>query len=157
RGCTGLGRRGAVSPDERRRRPAVQHDVPEPLLRGGALMRAARFLSLRIVALAAVAAAGCNEVHYWGIDVTFNKDTASSGFAAGEVERIQVCVMRVSGADSASLRIGPNMNGLPMAPGFAHLGIVEFSTFADSGQLTFTMDCYDDVATVDPCKVGSGT
>src|SRR5262245_24944695 len=114
-------------------------------------MRAARLLSLGIVALAAVAAAGCNEFHYYDIDVSFNKDLASGGFAAGEVEKIQVCVMAVSGADSASMRIGPNAQGLPMAPGFSHLGIVEFSTFADSGTLTFTMSCYDDTSTVDAC------
>ena len=36
------------------------------------------------------------------------------------------------------------------------MGIVEFATFEDSGQLTFTFAAYDDSTTVDACKTGQG-
>jgi hypothetical protein len=36
------------------------------------------------------------------------------------------------------------------------MGIVEFATFVDSGQLTFTFTAFDDSTTVDACKTGQG-
>jgi hypothetical protein len=107
--------------------------------------------------LALVAAAGCNEYHYYDLDVTFNQNTAAGGFAANEVSRIQVCVFSVSGEDSGSFRIGPNAQNLPLQNGATRLGIVEFSTFADSGNLNFKMECYASNVTVPNCKVGEGT
>ena len=78
-------------------------------------MRAVHLLP--VLALAA-AAGGCNEYHYYDVTVTFNGNTAAGGFNAGsEIAAIQVCVMSVSGADNASKRLGPNANGLPIAPG----------------------------------------
>ena len=117
-------------------------------------MRALRVL-LPVLALAA--AAGCNDFHYYDLNVTFNGATASGGFAANEPARIQVCVFSVSGEDSGSFRIGPNRQNLPLQNGSTTLGIVEFSTFADSGTLNFKMECYDDSSTVPACKVGEGT
>jgi hypothetical protein len=116
-----------------------------------------RALRLLLPMLALVAAAGCNEYHYYDLNVTFNGATASGGFAANEPARIQVCVMTVSGEDSGSLRIGPNMQNLPLQNGSTTLGIVEFSTFADSGTLNFKMECYAASNTVPNCKVGEGT
>ena len=84
-------------------------------------MRVARLLPLGFVALAAVAAAGCNEFHYYDIDVSF-----SGGLTGNDVQLIQFCTMTVSGADSKSTRLGPNGNGFPIMPlGSTHLGIVE--------------------------------
>lgn len=118
------------------------------------MRRLARLLPL----LALVTAAGCNEYHYYDINVKFNLDPASGGFSpvGNEVGTIQVCIMNVSGADSDSIRMGPFAQGLPV-PSNGQFGIVEFSTFADSGQLTFTMSCYDDTTTTDACKTGEGT
>jgi hypothetical protein len=118
------------------------------------MRRLARLLPL----LALVAAAGCNEYHYYDINVKFNLDSANGGFSpiGNEVTTIQVCIMNVTGADSDSMRMGPFAQGLPVSS-TGVLGIVEFSTFADSGQLTFTMSCYDDTTTTNDCKTGEGT
>ena len=118
------------------------------------MRRLARLLPL----LALVAAAGCNEYHYYDINVKFSLDPNNGGFSpvGNEVSTIQVCIMDVSGADSDSIRMGPFAQGLPIGS-TGQLGIVEFSTFADSGQLTFTMSCYDDTTTTTECKTGVGT
>jgi len=115
-----------------------------------------RLLPMLALVAASVGAAGCNEYHYYDIDVTFN--TAAGQFAGiNEVSTIQVLVMSVTGADSDVLQIGPNSGGLPLQTG-AHLGIFEFSTFADSGQLNFKIDAYDDDSSANPgCKTGEGT
>jgi|SRR5436190_3494600 len=109
------------------------------------------------LALAAAGAAGCNEFHYYDITLSFNGDsTAAQGFKTGEIGNIQVCVVTVSGADSGSLRIGPHQQGLPVMVG-SLVGTFEYSTFADSGTLTFTVDAYDATSTTPDCKVGSGS
>jgi hypothetical protein len=109
-------------------------------------------------ALALVAAAGCNEYHYYDLDVSFN--IASGQFAGtNEISTIQRCIMTVSGADSATITFGLENGCPPMtAAGIGtRVGIVEFATFKDSGQLTFTFAAYDDTTTVDACKTGQGT
>jgi len=118
------------------------------------MRRLARLLPL----LALVAAAGCNEYHYYDISVSFNLTESNGGFSVvgNEVGSLQVCIMNVTGADSGSIRMGPFAQGLPV-PSNGQFGIVEFSTFADSGNLTFTMSCYDDTTTTADCKTGEGT
>jgi hypothetical protein len=63
--------------------------------------------------------------------------------------------MSVTGADSGTLYIGPSKMGLPLTAGATHLGIVEFATFADSGDLTFTLRGYNGQIT-EACKVAEG-
>jgi hypothetical protein len=120
-------------------------------------MRAARLVPLWIAGLVALGASACSEYHYYDIDVSF--DTAAGQFlGTNEISTIQRCVMTVSGADSGQIVMGLNENCPPMtAAGIGtRVGIVEFSTFKDSGTLTFTFDAYDD-STLNPmCKTGSG-
>lgn len=107
-----------------------------------------------VLGVASLGAAGCNEFHYYDVDVTFN--TTSGNFAGiNEISTIQVIVMNVSGADNGSIQIGPNSGGLPLVTG-AHLGVFEFSTFADSGTLTFTALAYDDATSNPGCQTGRG-
>ena len=116
-----------------------------------------RRLARLVPLLALIAAAGCNEYHYYDIDVSFN--IASGQFAGtNEISTIQRCVMTVSGADSGTIVMGLEQGCPPMtvAGVGTRLGIVEFATFADSGQLTFTFAAYDDRTTVDACKTGQG-
>jgi hypothetical protein len=108
-----------------------------------------------VLAVASLGAAGCNDYHYYDIDVTF--DTSSGQFAGiNEISTIQVMRMLVGGADNADFQIGPNANGLPLVTG-AHLGVFEFSTFADSGQLMFTAMAFDDATSNPACLTGQGT
>ena len=90
--------------------------------------------------------------------MNFNLTESNGGFSVvgNEVGSLQVCIMTVSGADSGSIRMGPFAQGLPV-PSNGQFGIVEFSTFADSGNLVFTMSCYDDTTTTPDCKTGEGT
>jgi|KBSMisStandDraft_5_1062788.scaffolds.fasta_scaffold1764757_1 hypothetical protein len=120
-------------------------------------MRALRRLMPILGLAAAAVTAGCSEFHYYDITVTFNQNPSTGGYAANETTRIQVAVFSVSGADSGSFRIGPNTQGLPLSPGFSNLGVVEFSTFADSGTLNFKVEAYDSNVTTADCKVGEGT
>ena len=117
-----------------------------------------RGLARLLPLLALVAAAGCNEYHYYDINVKFNLGSGADQFNPGgnEVGTLQVCIMAVTGADSDSIRMGPFANGLPV-PSTGQLGVVEFSTFADSGNLNFTVSCYDDSTTVPECKAGEGS
>ena len=63
-----------------------------------------------VLAAASLGAAGCNEYHYYDVDVTF--DTSSGQFAGiNEISTIQVMRMLVGGADNADVQIGPNANG----------------------------------------------
>jgi hypothetical protein len=120
-------------------------------------MRAARLLATGVLALAAVTAAGCNDFHYYDIHVSFNNNPSNGGFGPNEPSKVQICLFKVSGADNGTFSIGPNRQGLPLIPGGTDLGIVEFSTFADSGTLTFTVEAYDSTMTVPNCKVGVGS
>jgi hypothetical protein len=114
-----------------------------------------RLLLALVLAGASLGAAGCSEYHYYDIDVTF--DTSSGQFAGiNEISTIQVMRMLVGGADNADFQIGPNANGLPLVTG-AHLGVFEFSTFADSGQLMFTAMAFDDATSNPACLTGQGT
>ena len=108
-----------------------------------------------VLASASLGAVGCSEYHYYDIDVTF--DTSSGQFAGiNEISTIQVMRMLVGGADNADFQIGPNANGLPLVTG-AHLGVFEFSTFADSGTLDFTAQAFDDATSSPGCLTGQGT
>jgi hypothetical protein len=116
-----------------------------------------RLLVILALAAASVGAAGCNDYHYYDVSVSFNIGSGTNQFAvSGEVSTIQVMVMTVSGADNGSIQIGPNANGLPLNSGTT-LGTFEFSTFADSGQLTFTATAFDDANSTPDCKTGQGS
>jgi len=118
-------------------------------------MRALRQL---LPVLTLVVAAGCSEYHYYDLDVSMNTTGGAGSFSivAGDITRIQVLIASVSGADSFSQRLGPNANGLPLSAG-GHLGIIEVSTFADSGTLNFKVEAYASNVTIPECKVGEGT
>ena len=106
-----------------------------------------------VLGVVALGAAGCNEYHYYDVNVKFN---VSAGNFAGitDFSTVQVIVMNVSGADNGSIQIGPNSGGLPATS--STVGVFEFSTFADSGTLTFTALAYNDSTSQQACQVGRG-
>jgi len=122
------------------------------------VLRLLRRLHVGVVALILVGGAGCSEYHYYDIHVTFDLSTGWVG-GVSEISTIQRCKMTVSGADSGSMIMGNAQNCPPMTaagPG-TDVGIVEFSTFSDSGNFTFTFAGYDDQSTTDNCKAAEGT
>ena len=104
-----------------------------------------------------VGGAGCNTYRYFDVQVTFDA-TANPPFTKASAFSVAVCQVTVSGAahDSFKLPDGtcPDMrtNGNPLSG-----GAFEYSTFADSGNITFALDAFQDVSQADNCKIGSGT
>jgi hypothetical protein len=106
-----------------------------------------------VLGVASLGAAGCNEYHYYDVQVNF--DVSAGQFAGStELSTIKVMVMGVSGADTADIQIGPNANGLPNTSSM--FGVFEFATFADSGKLTFNVRAYNDASSNPDCQVGQG-
>jgi len=118
-------------------------------------MRARGILMMGLLALAASGAAGCSTYHYYDIDVQMATSGTGMFGAVDEISRIQIVVMTVTGADSGQKQFGLG-NGFPISAA-GHLGVIEYSTFVDSGTLNFTVDAYDNDSPQAACKVGTGT
>ena len=104
-----------------------------------------RAMPVAALLLAAALAGGCNTYHYFDIQVT-----AASPVTEIETSSMVLQQIVVSGADSANFVVQNSPAGFPA------LGTFEYSTFTDSGQLTFTYNGYQ--TNVDPnliCTTGS--
>ena len=97
--------------------------------------------AMPILLLGAAFAGGCSTYHYYDIDIK-----AMSPVTETEISVMNFCEVLVSGADSGSVALTGG-NGCPPA-GFPDIGTFEFSTFADSGQITFTFNGY--IQNLDP-------
>jgi len=98
-----------------------------------------------------LAAAGCNSFKYFDIHVMFDPAT----FSSTSVRTISVCKMTTSGADSKSFIIDkncpPTSNTDPL-----DMGIFEYSSFADSGTITFKFEGFQDSGEKPECLIGTG-
>lgn len=111
-------------------------------------MRAA-LLGLAALLLSSV---GCSQYKYYDFDTSL--DPAFSFIAVSEV---QYCDLAVTGAESWS---GALINEKNSTAGSCHLtskhmGIIEYSSLADSGSLTFTINVKD--GPTPDCLIGQGT
>jgi len=102
------------------------------------------FLALALLATSLVA--GCNSYHYFDIDVEFGPVTSE------QASQLQFCVLLVSGADSNSANFPSSVAGdqtsvCPPMGNYPKMGTFEYSTFTDSGSLTFTVNGYKAVST----------
>jgi hypothetical protein len=96
------------------------------------LFRFSRALPLLVLVFGALTA-GCNTYHYYDIDVKFMNPVTSQ-----QVSVMKLCLVDVSGATSDELTLDcPPAN-------FPDWGTFEYSTFVDSGSLTFTFNGYFD-------------
>jgi hypothetical protein len=127
-------------------------------------MRApARFARLALPLLLALGGVGCHTYKYVDVAVDFDPVTFTN---ANDVFRILVCKVTVSGADSAVFNLPNNRPAdRPMAAicpnhtgtGDSYsAGTFEWSTFADSGNLTFKIEGFDSTGAQPNCLVGSG-
>jgi hypothetical protein len=99
-----------------------------------------RVRSVLAVAALLLTGAGCNTFHYFDITVSFGS------IGIEEAGGIKGCQMLVSGADTdvQVLRSTPDNTLIcPIANNFPILGVFEYSTFTDSGNLTFTLNAYN--------------
>ena len=112
-------------------------------------MKLSRFL--RVVPFLAVVLgglAGCNTYHYYDIDVKF-----MTPFTSSQASVMKDCVVNVSGAESGLVVLE-----CPPAK-YPDMGIFEYSTFVDSGSLTFTFNAFYDAppSPTNQCTSGSTT
>jgi hypothetical protein len=107
------------------------------------------FRFLRVVPLLAVVlgglTGGCNTYHYYDIDVKF-----MTPFTESEASVMKLCVVNVSGAESGTVILDCPPVKYPV------MGTFEYSTFVDSGSLTFTFNGFYDVPASDSNHCTSG-
>jgi hypothetical protein len=108
-----------------------------------------RILSLAFALGMGLGAAGCDEYHYYDVRVSFDVAT----FPSTLVSEVQFCKVTVSGADSTSFRI----SNCPPTNSVREVGVFTYSSFADSGNLTFKLDAYTSQMERPDCITGTGT
>ena len=96
------------------------------------LLRFLRAVPLLAVVLAGLAS-GCNTYHYFDIDVKFMTPVTET-----QVSVMKFCLAEVSGAASDTVALD-----CPPAK-FPDMGTFEYSTFVDSGPITFTFNGFFD-------------
>ena len=107
---------------------------------------------IALLGLAALASVGCKDLHYYDVTVRFDGATISEGIGS----RAETCHVYVTGSDTDNFYFGS-----PMACGVRRqgltLGTFEYSSNADSGQLTFTLKAYDGIPEDTQCQFGEGS
>jgi hypothetical protein len=97
------------------------------------LFRFLRALPLLAVVLGGLAS-GCSTYHYYDIDVKFMTPVTET-----QVSVMKLCLVDISGATSDEITLDcPPVN-------FPDMGTFEYSTFADSGPITFTFNGFYDL------------
>ena len=116
-------------------------------------MRARAHAALFAVsALVALGSGGCKDYTYFDVHVRFDPTTFS-----GQVGRVQSCHLFVTGAESNDYDISDNTRNCPPPNAGLDMGIFEYSSLADSGQLTFTMKVFKSTVESDACLFGEGS
>jgi hypothetical protein len=108
------------------------------------------FRFLRAVPLLAVVlgglTSGCNTYHYYDIDVKF-----SSPFTSTQASVMKLCLVNITGAASDTLVLDCPPEKYP------DMGTFEYSTFADSGSITFTFNAFYDAPQSPSTQCPSGS
>jgi hypothetical protein len=107
-----------------------------------------RGLCLLLLGLAATGSVGCKDLHYFDVSVMFTGFTGGSGPST-----IETCHVYVTGADSDDFYI---TKSCPPAMAGSTMGVFEYSSNADSGNLTFTMKAYNGIPEDTQCLFGQG-
>lgn len=104
-----------------------------------------------------LAGAGCNTYHYFDVQVSFG------ALGVEEAGGIKACQVVVTGADTYDIELPPTTQGAkmvcPIGDNYPDLGTFEYSTFTDSGNLTFTLNAFNttQLNTNNICISGSTT
>jgi hypothetical protein len=108
----------------------------------------APLFSLLALVLLAVGAAACSSYSYYDLDLKWG-----TGFDPMKIGSIHDCHLLVTGAATDDIPLDPvrcTMSG-------TDLGEIEYSTFADSGSITFTLNAYQYPYGQPNCKLGEGS
>jgi hypothetical protein len=108
----------------------------------------ARLFGLLALGVLALAAGACNSYSYYDLDLKWG-----TGFDFTKISTIQDCHLLVSGAAKDDIIL----NSLQCSTATTgDMGMVEYSTFADSGSITVTLTASTKAS--DPnCKMGEGS
>ena len=112
-----------------------------------------RFRGLLGAAALLLLGAGCNTYHYYDIKVDFGS------IGIEEAGELKLCDVFVTGADTDRFNLpttGDKKVTCPINTNWPDLGEFEYSTFTDSGNLTFTLNGYNDTPPSDNTKCISG-
>jgi hypothetical protein len=113
---------------------------------------------LLVAALPLLAGAGCDTYSYINIDVSLST-TSTVPFTRTSAFAIQQCHMVVSGAITDSFDLDSSVCPPPQTTTSNpfEIGTIDYSTFADSGNVTFTLNVFDSVGEKPECQVGTGS
>ena len=104
-----------------------------------------RLFGLLTLVLLSFGAGACNSYSYYDLDLKFG-----TGFDFGKISSIYSCHLIVSGAANDDITLDPAQCRVSTSGDF---GMVEYSTFADSGNITFTFTASASTT----CKLGDGS
>jgi hypothetical protein len=112
-------------------------------------------LSLRIsfwaLLMLAFSAQACSTYHYFDLDLQLDP-----GFNTVRIGQIEICHMFVTGAVTDDFVIDPG-RCKTTDPATRNVGNIEYSTFADSGNVTFTFRIFQDPESNPLCELGHGS
>jgi hypothetical protein len=109
---------------------------------------ASRVFPLLALVLLACGAGACNSYSYY--DLTLKLNTNFNITKTGSIEH---CRLDISGAASDSVELDDTVCRTAFT---GDLGTVEYSTFADSGSITFTLRLFQDPESNALCLLGEG-
>lgn len=110
-----------------------------------------RLSSLFALVLLACGAGACNSYSYYDLDLKLD---TGKGFNVVTIGLIEHCVLDVSGAASDRIEIDP---GICKTATTGEIGTIEYSTFADSGNIVFSLKLYQDPESNPMCLLGEGS
>ncbi|HET6279635.1 MAG TPA: hypothetical protein VFH73_01665 [Polyangia bacterium] len=116
--------------------------------------RRSSFAGLTLLAAALLGGAGCNTFSYFELDTKLDQLTFTNELSG----MITVCHMKVSGATTDDFYIQKRCPPNPTpTQGRFDLGLIEYSTFADSGMVTFQLQLFRGFGERIEDKIGEGT
>jgi hypothetical protein len=117
-----------------------------------------RLLTLAVGMAMLLGGSGCSSYRYFDIDVKLDTTLSANGTSS----MIQLCYVFVKNEkggiedDFALTRPNSTDNRCPVSG--SSVGTFEYSTFKDSGSLTFSVAVYDSAGAADEnCKMGEGS
>lgn len=99
--------------------------------------------------LLAFGGAACSSYSYYDLDLKWG-----TGFDVTKIGQIVSCHLVVSGAANDNITLEPGRCKTATA---GDIGKIEYSTFADSGMITFTLNAFQYPESNPNCKLGEGS
>ncbi len=112
-------------------------------------MKTLRTLALLALVLLAFGAGACSSYSYYDLDLKWG-----TGFDPVKIGSIVSCHLVVSGSASDDVTLDPAACKTATT---GELGKIEYSTFADSGNITFTLNAFQYPESNPNCKLGEGS